>query len=290
MKIQQIIAAYAEEHQAMGYTSSAWRSFAKEVSAFFGEDKSVREAMTSASVAQYIGHCRAKGNSPQTLTNKLSFLKKLCLLNTEAGNLVAFPRRLAKGIVVDNCRERVLSEKEKAALRKALPHSEDWEVLEFAMSTGLRSQELFGLEVADLDFRLNEINVRAELTRTGKSRKVSMVGWVRDYCVKAARKRRQYVIKLVGYEHYKNRTSAGRNWKQEVLRVAVRRAGIKDWRFHDCRHQATTELLEAGASEMAVTTTMGWQSGTYIRRYGNLRRKTLQEAMMKLEKAKGRAK
>lgn len=289
MKVKDAINAYATEHLALGRTSKSWKSFAKEVDAFF-DDKTMTEAMTASSVAQYMGHCRSRGNSEQTLANKVSFLRKLCLLSSEAGHHVAFPRRLTASINVDNERERVLSEQEKKAFKKAMPHSEDWDALEFAMSTGLRSKELFGLRVDDCDFNRNVFRVGGELTRTGKSRIVPMMGWVREYCLKAARERRTYVVKLVGFEHYKSRHYAGENWKQAVVRVAARRAGIKDWRMHDTRHQTTTELREAGAPDAAVEAWMGWKSGHYIRRYTNLRAKTMQDAMMKLEKAKGRAK
>lgn len=284
MKLKEAVEAYAAEHLALGYKSKAWKYFAKEALAFFGEDKPMTEAMAAASVAQYLGHCRGNDNSPQTLTNKLCFLKKLCLLSTEAGTLVVFPRRVADSIVVDNARERVLDEREKKRLQEAMPHDDDWQVVANVFRTGLRSKEFIMLRVADCHFGRGEALIRGENTRTGKARVIPMVGEFRAYCAAAAKARREYVFKFRAFEHYKSRLSAGLNWKDKVLRVAVLRAGIKDWSIHDGRHQATTELLEAGGDPMDITKIMGWKSGTYISRYGNIRMNKLKATMALIDK------
>ena len=40
-----------------------------------------------------------------------------------------------------------------------------------------------------------------------------------------------------------------------------------DWRFHDLRHQSSTEALNRGVPEQVVCQIAGWTSGNMIRRY-----------------------
>ena len=63
------------------------------------------------------------------------------------------------------------------------------------------------------------------------------------------------------------------------FRPALLAAGIKDFHWHDWRHQACTSMMENGADQMAVTDVLGWDSPKYLRRYTNLRMKTLAKAM-----------
>lgn len=284
MTINEAVNEYATEHVAMGRKSRSWKSHARATLAYFGADTELAEAVKAASVAKYIGECRAAGNAAATLREKLGFLKALCRLSAESGQHVAFPRRLSEGIVVDNARERVLSDKERCALQRELKAC-DWEVMEVFFRTGLRSKEAFLLRVADCHFGKGIAMILD--TKTGRSRPIPMVGWFREYCARAAKAKREFVVLLKGFEHYSSRIVAGEAWKQKVLRVALKRAGISNFRLHDGRHMATTDLIEAGAKDADVTAIMGWKSSTYLKRYTNLSAKRLAATMALLDRPRG---
>lgn len=276
MTIKEAIVEYGVEHLAMGRKSRAWKYHARDVAGFFEESSELSEAFVAANVARYIGSLRERRNAPATMREKLGFIKALCRLSTEAGNPVSFPKRLTEGIVIDNARERVPSAAELKRLRaEMMPH--DYEVIEGFLRTGLRSKEAALLRVADCHFGKGTAKIHE--TKTGRSRTIPMVGWFRGYCARAAKAKREYVFYLKGYDNYSCRIVAMEAWKQNVYRVARKRAGIVDLRIHDARHYATTELIERGADPMSVTTIMGWKNGSYIKRYTNLSMKSLQKTM-----------
>ena len=283
MTLGEVVNEYACEHKELDRRSDKWKYFAQEAMDRWGTDRPLHEVVEPSSVKSFIAACREKNNAPATISVKLTFLRALCRLSTEAGTPLSIPKRITSSIVIDNARERTLSDAEMGALKSAMMR-EDWEIMECVFRTGLRSQELFLLKVEDCDF-LRGFAIILK-TKTSKSRKIPLAGWFKDYCKKAKREHREYVAVINGYEHYQCRINAGEAWKQNVMRRALRVAGIKDFRFHDGRHIATTDLIEAGANDVAVQTIMGWTSSNYLRRYTNLRMKTLQDTISLLDKPK----
>lgn len=275
MTIIDLIKEYALESVELERRSRSWKSHARAVEEFFGASTHISEAV--AKCRAWVAHCRDElGNSPATLQCKLGFLASLCRLANEAGIAAKVPKRVTSSIIVDNARERVLSPAEVRHL-KAEFSFDDWRICQAAKTTGLRSQELFLLEVSDCDFRSKTAKIRR--TKTGRSRKIPLIGPLYELALAAARGRRKFVANPPGYENWTNRLAMAENWKQTVFRPALVRAGIKDFRWHDWRHQAATEMSEAGASEVAIATVMGWKDTKHIRRYTNLRMKSLSKAM-----------
>lgn len=62
--------------------------------------------------------------------------------------------------------------------------------------------------------------------------------------------------------------------KRSYMR-AIRRAGIKDLRFHDLRHEATTRLFEKGLNIMEVASITGHKDLRMLRRYTHLKAEDL---------------
>lgn len=278
MTIKEAVVEYGNEAEFLGKRSRSWRSHAREILEVFGEDTAVTEAAKPQSVVRWMGLCRNRGNSPKTIQEKLGFLKQVCRLSTEAGVPAAFPRRLSQSIVVDNARDRVLSEREIKELKAAM-RPDDWKIVEFFMKTGLRSQEGALLRVADCHFGKGTMTILADNVKTKRRRTLPLIAEPRAMAAKAAKGRHEYVLNPPGFDGYQNRISMIETWKQTVFRVALRVAGIKDFRFHDLRHVFVTHLLERGAEHVAVTHLAGWESPSYIKRYGNLRLNSLTKAM-----------
>ena len=58
----------------------------------------------------------------------------------------------------------------------------------------------------------------------------------------------------------------------------VRRAAIEDFRFHDLRHTAASELASAGMTERMIGEILGHRTAQMVRRYSHLRPTDLQGA------------
>jgi integrase len=54
-----------------------------------------------------------------------------------------------------------------------------------------------------------------------------------------------------------------------------RKQGLKDFRFHDLRHEAVSRLVEAGFSDQEVSAISGHKSMQMLKRYTHLRAEDL---------------
>lgn len=66
---------------------------------------------------------------------------------------------------------------------------------------------------------------------------------------------------------------------QKGFRAACRRAGIRDFRFHDLRHTFASHLVMAGVNIRAVQELLGHKDIKMTMRYSHLSRQHLQEAV-----------
>jgi integrase len=61
----------------------------------------------------------------------------------------------------------------------------------------------------------------------------------------------------------------------KVWATAVARAGLKNFRFHDLRHEAVSQLVEAGLTDQQVAAISGHRSMQMLKRYTHLRAEDL---------------
>jgi integrase len=114
--------------------------------------------------------------------------------------------------------------------------------IRFAIDTGLRKAEQFGLVWRDINFEKNEIHVRAEIAKGGKERVVPMLPRVRAW-LEAQPK---------GLPHLPVfRSRSGRPYSvagpfmRRALQKGYERAGIKEHvRWHDLRRTCGCRLLQ----------------------------------------------
>lgn len=78
-----------------------------------------------------------------------------------------------------------------------------------------------------------------------------------------------------------------------ALRLAFNRArekaGVPHFRFHDTRHERTSSLFEAGWSMIQVMAQTGHKDPKSVKRYANLTKEHLAEALANLDSGSGRA-
>ena len=142
-------------------------------------------------------------------------------------------------------RERRLIDGEYEALREAARHSKNpltWPMIEFAIETAMRRSEILSLRWENI----NDNYTIATLpdTKNGSKREVPLTA-----------KAKQLLESLSKHDEYVFPTSdcAVRHaWDR-----LVKRAGIKDLRFHDLRHEAVSRFFEMGLSVPEVASISG---------------------------------
>ncbi len=135
-----------------------------------------------------------------------------------------------------------------------------------ALLTGMRLSEILTLLWADVNLETNLITIRAEISKSKKSRKIPISQTLRKLLVEQRMKNYQsghVFVTHLGVPYSPNNPSA----LKRTFTTARRNAEIKDFRFHDLRHTAATRMAENGASIIAVKEILGHASITTTMKY-----------------------
>ena len=146
----------------------------------------------------------------------------------------------------------VLSEKEVAAIIKAVNNLKHKVILMTIYSAGLRLSECLALTVADMDFDRNQIRIRQGKGKKDRQTVLSrtLLSEMKDYLIK-------FCPKIFLFEGQKGgRYSASS--VQAIMKRAVKKSGIKKHAtVHTLRHSFATHLLENGTDIRFIQELLG---------------------------------
>lgn len=167
-------------------------------------------------------------------------------------------------------RVRFLSDSERAALLAACKESGNpylYDVVLLALSTGMRKGEIMGLTWDAVDFQRRMITL--EHTKNGERRGVPLVGPVYNALLERSRIRR-IDSPFVFPAPFRYGQEPKPIDIQNAWRVAMKRAELKDFRFHDLRHSAASYLAMNGASLAEIAAVLGHKTLAMVQRYAHL--------------------
>jgi len=130
-----------------------------------------------------------------------------------------------------------------------------------ALNTGMRKSEILGLKWPDVDLRQRIVYIYE--TKGGKSRKVDINDWLAETLI---RRRKHPESPYV----FCNKDGIPYGNIRKSFESAKRRAGIKDFRFHDLRHTFASHLVMAGIGLKTVQELLGHQTYQMTLRYAHL--------------------
>ena len=136
-----------------------------------------------------------------------------------------------------------------AGSKSNLPFLAD--IIEFAYITAMRFGEITKLEVKDIDFHKSIAKLLD--TKNGEDRTVPLTKRAMEICNKYRFKNILFDIKRDKFRHY--------------FEQACSRASVKDFRFHDLRACAITNLFLRGWSIAEVSVVSGHKSWSELKRY-----------------------
>lgn len=271
MTLDDAIKAY--EPIAATLVAHAWKTWCRHWSRLWG-DRDIATIGTG-DINAHIAERRRDGKSEGTISSQVNTLRQIFLAVNQP-----WPQRVAK-FKINNDRVRCFEGNEEFQLRRVM-HPEDWEIVELAYGTGLRSAELWDLKKEDVCLVKGFIHVRCG--KGGKSRRVP-IGKTATRVLKKLLKTRQngeYLIIPRNFEHYKVRYACCAAWKERVLRPAIKASGIAPIRFHDMRHEAATRMVRSGTSLYTVSKIFGHSNSRTTERYAHVMDKDLKAAVSKL--------
>lgn len=170
-------------------------------------------------------------------------------------------------------RVRYLSKDERERLLSACQAS-TWPRLYLlvlmALTTGARRGELLGLRWKDIDLERGEAIIGEDAdtqTKNGDARALILLPQVAAELARFAPKDAATSDALV----FRSRLRPSQPYATaEAFRDAMKAAGIKDFRFHDCRHTAASYMAQSGASLLEIADTLGHRQLRMVQRYAHL--------------------
>jgi integrase len=240
---------------------------------YFG-DTSIGE-ITKATARDYRKdrHNNKRSLSETTVNRDLEVLRHLLFWAVDEGYLATNPLGRMQMVRERRKPRAVLPlHEEDQLLTHAAPHMR--KLIAFALDSGMRRGELLTerWEHVDLDRRV--LFVTRSKTAGGESREIPLTN--RLYNLLAAeRKSAGLVFEFNGRPLHRIKTA----WAG-----AIRRTGIRYYRFHDLRHTFNTRLMEAGVMQEVRKALMGHSSGEDVQSiYTHVELPAKREAIRKLE-------
>lgn len=163
----------------------------------------------------------------------------------------------------NNKRVRFLDANERARLLQACRQSHNRKLFAFVLlllTSGCRRGEAEGLRWSDVDFERGEAHVAR--TKNGSARLLMLTPAV----VEELRRHVAAPSSLVFSGRKPNKVQDF----SHAWTVALRTAEIKNFRMHDCRHDAASSLAKAGASLHEIGTVLGHRQAQTTMRYAHL--------------------
>jgi len=240
---------------------------------FFGSERQLTE-ITAGDIEGYKVYRRAFV-SGSTVNRELALLKRMFNLAIAWDLFLDLnPFRKVKFFREINISLRVVSpEEEEKLLRNAAPYIQD--LIRFALNTGLRIGEIFGLLWSYVDWEKSILNVFA--SKTQKTRVVPLNADARkvlEYW--ALGKRNEFVF-------YNPETGKPFVDLKAGFGLACRKAGISGVTWHTLRHTFASRLVNRGADIVTVQELLGHSTVTVTMRYTHTNLDSKRAAVGKLE-------
>jgi len=215
--------------------------------------------------------------SPSTVANELSVLRHMLRLAKRWGYIAAAP-----DVVLPKRPEgrlRYLDETDIGRLIAACRASRNrylLPVVTIALHTGMRKGEILGLEWERID--LSTARITLPRTKNGKPRGVPIGRAVYEALIALepdADRRRGRL--------FPDRNDRRGSQVRTAFDVALKRAGIAGFRFHDLRHTAASHLVMRGATLQDVKEILGHSDLRMTLRYAHLSPAHLRGAVERLD-------
>jgi integrase len=205
-----------------------------------------------------------------TINRELSLLRTMLNFALQNEWIIKNPFILSKGIISMSAeveRDRILSFDEEKRLL-AVCHGRRFHlkaVLICALDTAMRRGEIFKMKWEDVNFILNEIHTPQTNTKTEDARIVGITPRLRnelDLLWETSPKDKSMLVFGIT------------NTIKTSFTSACKEANILDFRFHDCRHTATTRMIASGSPHTEVMKITGHTQLKTFLRYLNITTET----------------
>jgi integrase len=212
-----------------------------------------------------------KGHKPATVNRHIATIKHMFTKAVD-WNMVEEDTlkriRKAKLLEESNRRLRYLSKEEcQALINSCADHIKP--IVITALNTGMRKEEILSLKWDNVDLKHGFILL--DVTKNGERREIPINATLRATLESIVRRiDLPYVFINERVKKDNNKTGDRFGNLQRSFTTACRRAGIKDFHFHDLRHTFASQLVMAGIDLTTIKELLGHKTLTMTLRYAHL--------------------
>ena len=278
----ELMERYLAEHAARKSQPRHYRGYARSLTAFFGGR--LLGDITPKLIVEYKNRRYAAGLKPASINRELATLKKAFNLAVREWewcrenpvSRVSMERE-------NNKRDRWLSFEEETRLLQACAL---WlhDLVTFALHTGMRMGEILDLTWRGVDFSRRTVTVFR--SKNGERRTIPVNQTVLAV-LKEKTKLRSLKTELVFCSNVFTPLESGH--LRRSFRLALGKAKIEDFHFHDLRHTFATRLVQAGVDIYKVQRLLGHKSPIMTQRYAHHYPESLRDGVDILDRLAGRS-
>lgn len=224
---------------------------------------------------------RGKKYSPKSVLNHLKLIQTLINHGVKRELCFKNPNLHFEMPKINNQKTEFLNEDQLIAYKKALAEDEDKIGVVFitiALYTGMRKKAIINLKWTDIDFEKNQIMLRGEVAKNGKTNYIPLPATVKEA-----------IYTLPHTSEYLFTGKNGNKPREDFKRIAQRlkeKAGLpEDFRpTYMLRHNFASYLASSGKVDLyTIQRLMTHESPQMTQRYAHLADKTLQEGSRVIE-------
>ena len=237
----------------------------------FGEDRYVDE-IRKAHVAEFVASLKKTGLKSPTIRRYLATTSSIFAFAERSGWLARNPVAQfdKRSLPEAQPRTRFISQAEYRRLLSASP-SHLKLILEMAVQTGMRLEELLGLRWEQVNLERRE--VRLVVTKTNLPRVVPLSDRAVAIFVASPR--------LGSSPYVFTNPNTGQRYRnlRHSFRKACSRSGITDYRWHDIRHTFASWHVQSGTDLYRLSRILGHSTLQMTTRYAHLATENLHQAV-----------
>lgn len=206
---------------------------------------------------------RLKFNKPSTVNRLTGCLKHMINKGVQWGIATEETLkmvRMVKPLEENNRRLRFLTIEEcQTLIGCCAQHLKP--IVTVALHTGMRRGEILGLKWEQVD--LNHGFILLDTSKNGERREIPIDDTLQDMFSEMPHSIESIYV-------FTDRDGNPYKGIKNSFKTAIRKAGIRDFRFHDCRHTFASHLVMAGVDLVSVKDLLGHKSLTMTLRYAHL--------------------
>src|SRR3972149_1205069 len=254
----------------------SYASSLKHLATFWGNSK--LSDIKPKLISEYKVLRKNKGIKPSTINRELAMLSKAFNLAVKEWEWIRDnPVSRVPKEKENNERDRWLNAEDE---KRLLENSSSWlkDIIIFDLNTGLRQDELLSLQWSRVDLFRKIIIIQE--SKNGKPRTIPLNQIALDILMEKS-KRRNLKSDLVFLSNMS--TKIDRHNLRRAFNIALDKAGIQNFHFHDLRHTFATRLAQRGIDIYKISKLLGHQDIRMTQRYSHHCPDSLRDGVQILE-------